>query len=122
MIRSTAFARDPAAFSLAEALAAYAGDLLHDLVLPKPDRRLLLAAVLFRRIVAGFEAIIALAESEAIRSFINRVVGDELPIIMSVNGGNTIQPRVTDDLIADLDFFGRANCIVRYWSGKLYPR
>jgi Family of unknown function (DUF5677) len=55
-------ARDPAAFSLAEDLAAYAGDLLHDLVLPKTDQRFLLAALLFRRIVAGFETIIALAE------------------------------------------------------------
>lgn len=57
-------------------------------------------------------------EGNAIRSFIDRVMRDELAIITSVNGGKTFDPQVTDDLSSTFDAFGRANCLVRYWSGK----
>jgi len=59
-------------------------------------------------------------ESDAIRSFIDRVVRDELPIITSVDRGNTISPWISDNLPATLDSTGRTNCIVRYWSGRPY--
>jgi Family of unknown function (DUF5677) len=49
-------------FALAEDVAAYVGSMIERLQVPPGNDRLLLAAVLLRRIAAAFEAVIVLAE------------------------------------------------------------
>lgn len=55
-------AREPEWFALADDVGAYAGDLMHDLHVPRGDKRLLLAALLYRRVTGAFEALMVLAE------------------------------------------------------------
>jgi len=54
--------RDPEWFCFAEEVASFAGDLIYRMQVRQGDERLLLAALLFGRIAAAFEAVIALAE------------------------------------------------------------
>lgn len=54
--------REPEWFDFAEEVASFAGDLIYRLHVPQGYERLLLAALLYGRIAAAFEAVIALAE------------------------------------------------------------
>ena len=54
--------REPDWFNLAEDIASFSGDLIYRLSVPRGDERLLLAALLFRRVAGAFEAVLALAE------------------------------------------------------------
>jgi hypothetical protein len=61
-------AREPEWFALADDVGAYAGDLMHDLHVPRGDKRLLLAALLYRRVTGAFEALMVPASASATRS------------------------------------------------------
>lgn len=54
--------REPDWFKLADDVASFAGDLIYRLNVPQGDERLLLAALLYRRVAGAFEAVLALAE------------------------------------------------------------
>jgi hypothetical protein len=54
--------REPDWFDLADEVASFAGDLIYRLHVPQGDERLLLAALLYRRVAGAFEAVVALAE------------------------------------------------------------
>lgn len=54
--------REPEWFKLAESVASYAGDLIYQLRVPRGEQRLLLGAVLYRRVASAFEAVIMLTE------------------------------------------------------------
>jgi len=60
---------------------------------------------------------LAVPESEAVERFISLVIADNLPIIMSTDGGKTTDPWVSDNLPAVLSDYGASNCRLRYWSG-----
>lgn len=55
-------------------------------------------------------------EQRAVREFIARLRVDEIPIVVSTDGGVTVDPWVSDNLEATLSSFGSA-CVLRYWSG-----
>jgi hypothetical protein len=56
------------------------------------------------------------SETEAVAEFISRLHADEIPIIVSTDGGVTVDPWVSDNLEATLSSF-RSKCVLRYWSG-----
>ena len=55
-------AREPEWFALAEDVGSHVGDLMCSLQVPHGNERLLLAALLYRRIAGAFEAVVVLAE------------------------------------------------------------
>jgi hypothetical protein len=55
-------------------------------------------------------------EQEAVAAFVSRLQADEIPIVVSTDGGVTVDPWVSDDLEATLSSFG-SGCVLRYWSG-----
>lgn len=57
-------------------------------------------------------------EEQAIRHFIELLLSDKLPIILSTDGGETIDPWVSDNLSETIRLLGKENCLLCYWSGK----
>lgn len=55
-------------------------------------------------------------EEKAIHYFINLVFSNTLPIIMSTDKGQTINPWISDSLKETIKFYGPENCILRYWD------
>ena len=60
--------------------------------------------------------ILQVPEQEAVAEFISRLHADEIPIVVSTDGGVTVDPWVSDNLEATLSSVG-SKCILRYWSG-----
>ena len=56
-------------------------------------------------------------EQQAVAEFISRLQANEIPIVMSIDGGVTVDPWISDNLEATLSVFG-AECLLRYWSGS----
>lgn len=63
---------------------------------------------------------LCVAESESVATFIARLLSDELPIIMSEDGGITIDPWVSDCLPLTLSMHEPNQCVLRYWSGNAF--
>jgi hypothetical protein len=96
-----------------------------------PDGKLALAVVRGEagEIAVGFEGgdwhthpnILAgwlnVGEEQAVGDFIARLERDELPIIWSTDGGQTVDPWVSDNLEATVAAYGEHNTILRSWSG-----
>lgn len=61
-------------------------------------------------------AMLQVPEQEAVAEFISRLQADEIPIVLSTDGGVSVDPWVSDNLEATLSMFGSA-CLLRYWSG-----
>jgi hypothetical protein len=61
---------------------------------------------------------LSVPEQEAVQAFIQRLLHDDLPIVMSTDSGETVEPWVSDDLSATLQYFGVDRCRLRYWSGR----
>lgn len=61
-------------------------------------------------------SMLQVSEKEAVAEFISRLQADEIPIVVSTNGGVTFDPWVSDNLEATLSMFG-PGCRLRYWSG-----
>lgn len=59
---------------------------------------------------------LSVSQEDAIAQFIKRLLSDQLPIIMSTDGGQTIDPWVSDNLPETLDMYGREQCVLRYWT------
>lgn len=57
-------------------------------------------------------------EDVAVTHFLAMLRNDELPIVMSTNGGETIDPYVSDNLSETLRAFGPDRCVLRDWSGR----
>lgn len=57
-------------------------------------------------------------EDSAVAKFLELVMADELPIIVSTDAGESFEPWVSDNLAATLDSYGRELCRLRYWSGR----
>jgi hypothetical protein len=55
-------------------------------------------------------------ESVAIQTFLSQLTNDKLPIIVSIDGGVTVEPWVSDDHEASVICYGKENCVVRFWS------
>lgn len=62
---------------------------------------------------------LSVPEQQAVARFVELVKDDRLPIIMSNDGGQTIDPWVSDNLSETLQYSGKEKCILRYWSGKV---
>ncbi len=60
---------------------------------------------------------LSVPESQAIETLLTQITTDQLPIIISTDGGVTIEPWISDNHQATLNYFGEENCIVRFWSG-----
>jgi hypothetical protein len=61
-------------------------------------------------------AMLQVPEKEAVTEFISRLQADDIPIVVSTDGGVTVDPWVSDNLEATLSMFG-SECLLRYWSG-----
>ncbi len=57
-------------------------------------------------------------EEQAVQKFIEAIEADQIPIVLSVDGGTTIDVWVSDNLQSTLSYFGHENCVLRYWSGR----
>lgn len=55
-------------------------------------------------------------ESEAITQFKRLLLEDQLPIIISTDGGRTLEPWVSDNLEETMRLYGAQNCILRTWN------
>lgn len=62
--------------------------------------------------------LLGVPEEAAVGRFIELVKADALPIVVSTDGGQTIDPWVPDDLAETVRVFGEANCVLRYWSSR----
>ena len=56
-------------------------------------------------------------EEIAVARFIELLLGDRIPIIMSGVGGQTTAPWCSDNLAATVRVYGNESLIMRYWSG-----
>ena len=61
-------------------------------------------------------AMLQVSEKEAVAEFISKLQADAIPIVVSTDGGVTVDPWVSDNLEATLSMFG-SECLLRYWSG-----
>lgn len=61
-------------------------------------------------------AMLQVPEKQAVAEFVSRLKADEIPIVVSTDGGVTVDPWFSDNLQATLSMFG-AECVLRYWSG-----
>lgn len=61
---------------------------------------------------------LGVSESSAVERFVDLLLGDELPIVVSTDAGESFEPWVSDNLPATLDCYGREHCRLRYWSGR----
>ena len=61
-------------------------------------------------------AMLQVSEKEAVAEFILKLQADAIPIVVSTDGGVTVDPWVSDNLEATLSMFG-SECLLRYWSG-----
>lgn len=60
---------------------------------------------------------LSVPEEQAVHRFVEMLQSDQLPIVMSTDGGLTPDPWVSDNLEQTLSLYGRSNCVLRYWSG-----
>lgn len=65
-------------------------------------------------ILAGW---LGVPEHEAVSLFVRYLTTDRLPILMSVDQGQTIDPWVSDNLAGTVEAHGAENCVLRKWSG-----
>jgi len=63
-------------------------------------------------------AMLGVPEEVAVKEFISRLQADDIPIVVSTDGGVTVDPWVSDNLEATLSMFGSAR-LLRYWSGAV---
>ena len=96
-----------------------------------PDGTLVLAVIRGNdgEISVGFEggewhthpsllaAWLGVPEAAAVEEFLARVQRDELPIVWSTDGGDTVEPWVSDNLSATIEIYGQTSCVIRVWSG-----
>lgn len=61
---------------------------------------------------------LSVLQKDAVTEFIKLLRSDQLPILMSTDGGETIAPWVSDNLDETLRIYGHEQCLLRYWSGK----
>ena len=61
-------------------------------------------------------AMLFVPENEAVAEFVSKLKADDIPIVVSTDGGVTFDPWVSDNLEATLSMFG-SDCHLRYWSG-----
>ena len=61
---------------------------------------------------------LSVPEDRAVEHFLDLLKSDKMPILVSTDAGQTIDPWVSDNLDATLQMYGKSNCILRYWSGK----
>jgi hypothetical protein len=57
-------------------------------------------------------------EDQAVSRFVALLQSDQLPIVLSTDGGLTIDPWVSDNLSATIRRFEKEHCVLRYWSGN----
>ena len=58
-------------------------------------------------------------EDRATDLYIEAVLEDKLPIIVSVDGGKSKRPWISDNLPQTIKNNGEVNCRFRLWSGKI---
>ena len=61
-------------------------------------------------------AMLQVPVNDAVTEFISKLQADDVPIVVSTDGGATVDPWVSDNLEATLSMFG-SQCLLRYWSG-----
>ncbi len=56
-------------------------------------------------------------DEDAVEEFVPQPTCDRLPIVVSTDGGKTIDPWVSDNLAGTLEVYGKEHCVLRLWSG-----
>ena len=54
--------------------------------------------------------------ARAVAHFIELVTTDRLPILLSTDGGKTVDPWVSDALNETIRLHGASECVLRYWT------
>ena len=57
-------------------------------------------------------------EEQAVQKFIEAIESDQIPIVLSIDRGTTIDVWVSDDLQSTLSYYGHENCVLRFWSAR----